>query len=78
VVVMPLEEAVVVVMPLVVLVVELGVVVVVVGALVVGVVAGEVPGTVPAAVMTCHLPPKAVIPAPTVEPLRPLKNMYSG
>ena len=35
-------------------------------------------GTLPAEVMTCQVPPKAVIPAPTVELFRPLKNMYSG
>ena len=52
--------------------------VVVVVAPVVGVVVDEVAGTEPAAVMTCQVPPKAVIPAPTVELLKPLKNMYSG
>lgn len=52
--------------------------VVVVGAAVVGVVADEPPGTDPAAVMTCQVPPNALIPAPMVELLRPLKNKYSG
>ena len=49
--------------------------VVVVVAPVVGVVVDEVAGTEPAAVMTCQVPPKAVMPAPTVELFKPLKNM---
>ena len=39
------------------------------------VVVDEVAGTEPAAVMTCQVPPKAVMPAPTVELFKPLKNM---
>jgi hypothetical protein len=59
----------------VVVVVELAVVVVV-AALVVGVLVAEPPVTAPAAVMSWNLPPKAVIPAPTVELSKPLWNMY--
>ena len=60
-----------------VVVLVVGPVVVVVAALAVVVVAEEA-GTLPAEVRTFQVPPKAVMPAPTVDVFRPLKNRNNG